>query len=219
MIGRLAGIVLHKAPPQVLLDVHGVGYEVDVPMSTFFNLPGIGESCTLLTHFVVREDGHFLFGFATEAERFAFRQLVKISGVGARTALSLLSGLSVADLVNVSSEPAVHLVDAPEIPTLWHGPLGGTARLLAGTTGPDMIELWQWEMAPGERFDSDGHTTGTVELFHVEQGILTIGVDGDQWQVKAGQSLVARTDVPHHYANNAETLLRFTMTVAELTAR
>lgn len=139
--------------------------------------------------------------------------------IGILCKLSAALGLSVADLVNVSSEPAVHLVDAPEIPTLWHGPFGGTARLLAGTTGPDMIELWHWEMAPGERFDSDGHTTGTVELFHVEQGILTIGVDGDQWQVKAGQSLVARTDVPHHYANNAETLLRFTMTVAELTAR
>ena len=139
--------------------------------------------------------------------------------IGILCKLSAALGLSVADLVNVSSEPAVHLVDAPEIPTLWHGPLGGTARLLAGTTGPDMIELWHWEMAPGERFDSDGHTTGTVELFHVEQGILTIGIDGEQWQVKAGQSLVARTDVPHHYANNAETLLRFTMTVAELTAR
>lgn len=90
--------------------------------------------------------------------------------IGILCKLSAALGLSVADLVNVSSEPAVHLVDAPEIPTLWHGPLGGTARLLAGTTGPDMIELWQWEMAPGERFDSDGHTTGTVELFHVEQG-------------------------------------------------
>ena len=139
--------------------------------------------------------------------------------IGILCKLSAALGLSVADLVNVSSEPAVHLVDAPEIPTLWHGPLGGTARLLAGTTGPDMIELWQWEMAPGERFDSDGHTTGTVELFHVEQGILTIGIDGEQWQVKAGQSLVARTDVPHHYANSAETPLRFSMTVAELTAR
>lgn len=139
--------------------------------------------------------------------------------IGILCKLSAALGLSVADLVNVSSEPAVHLVDAPEIPTLWHGPFGGTARLLAGTTGPDMIELWQWEMAPGERFDSDGHTTGTVELFHVEQGILTIGIDGEQWQVKAGQSLVARTDVPHHYANSAETPLRFTMTVAELTAR
>ena len=139
--------------------------------------------------------------------------------IGILCKLSAALGLSVADLVNVSSEPAVHLVDAPEIPTLWHGPLGGTARLLAGTTGPDMIELWQWEMAPGERFDSDGHTTGTVELFHVEQGILTLGIDGEQWQVKAGQSLMARTDVPHHYANSAETPLRFTMTVAELTAR
>ena len=145
--------------------------------------------------------------------------LFRSPSIGILCKLSAALGLSVADLVNVSSEPAVHLVDAPEIPTLWHGPLGGTARLLAGTTGPDMIELWHWEMAPGERFDSDGHTTGTVELFHVEQGILTIGIDGEQWQVKAGQSLVARTDVPHHYANSAETPLRFTMTVAELTAR
>ena len=79
MIGRLTGTLLEKTPPQVLIDVRGVGYEVDVPMSTFFNLPAGGEACTLLTHFIVREDGQFLYGFGTEAERFAFRQLVKIS--------------------------------------------------------------------------------------------------------------------------------------------
>ncbi len=81
-----------------MLDVHGVGYELDVPMSSYYNLPTAGEKVTLLTHFAVREDGHFLYGFLTESERFAFRQLLKISGIGARTALSVLSGLSVADL-------------------------------------------------------------------------------------------------------------------------
>ena len=88
MIGRLSGLLAGKAPPQVLVDVGGVGYEVDVPMSTFFNLPGVGEKVTLLTHFVVREDAQQLYGFLTPEERATFRELVKISGVGARTALS-----------------------------------------------------------------------------------------------------------------------------------
>jgi len=98
MIGRLAGVLVEKAPPQVLLDVHGVAYEVDVPMSTFYNLPATGQPVTLFTHLVVREDAHLLYGFATENERRAFRQLLKITGIGARTALSVLSGLSVAEL-------------------------------------------------------------------------------------------------------------------------
>ena len=116
MIGRLTGKLLEKTPPQVLVEASGVGYEVDVPMSTFFNLPGIGEPCTLFTHFVVREDGHFLFGFGSEAERFAFRQLVKISGVGARTALSLLSGLSVNELAEaVARQEAGRLTKVPGI--------------------------------------------------------------------------------------------------------
>jgi Holliday junction DNA helicase RuvA len=98
MIGRLTGIVAEKSPPQVLLDVQGVGYEVDVPMSTFCNLPALGERTSLLTHLVVREDAHQLFAFLTPEERETFRQLIKISGVGPRTALAILSGLSVADL-------------------------------------------------------------------------------------------------------------------------
>lgn len=98
MIGRLTGVLVEKNPPQITLDVAGVGYELDVPMSTFYYLPATGEKVTLHTHLAVREDAHQLFGFATEAERSAFRQLLKISGVGARTALALLSGLSVAEL-------------------------------------------------------------------------------------------------------------------------
>ncbi|HTP99629.1 MAG TPA: Holliday junction branch migration protein RuvA [Casimicrobiaceae bacterium] len=98
MIGRLSGTLLEKNPPQILLDVQGVAYEVDVPMSTFYNLPASGERIALYTHLVVREDAHLLYGFGTENERRAFRQLLKISGIGARTALSVLSGLSVAEL-------------------------------------------------------------------------------------------------------------------------
>lgn len=98
MIGRLSGILLEKNPPQLLVDCNGVGYEVDVPMSTFYNLPGLGEKVVLLTHLAVREDAHLLYGFGSAEERNVFKQLIKISGIGARTALSILSGMSVADL-------------------------------------------------------------------------------------------------------------------------
>ena len=116
MIGKLTGTLLEKSPPQVLVDCHGVGYEVDVPMSTFYNLPAIGEKVSLLTHFVVREDVQLLFGFGSAEERNAFRQLLKITGVGARTALSILSGLSVADLAQaVTAQEAGRLVKVPGI--------------------------------------------------------------------------------------------------------
>lgn len=107
MIGRLQGQLAAKNPPQVMVDCHGVGYEVDVPMSTFYNLPELGANVTLLTHFVVREDAQMLFGFATAQEREAFRQLIKITGVGPRMALSLLSGMSVADLAQAITQQAV----------------------------------------------------------------------------------------------------------------
>jgi Holliday junction DNA helicase RuvA len=116
MIGRLSGVLLEKTPPQVLLEVEGVGYEIDVPMSTFYNLPNIGERVSLYTHLLVREDAHLLYGFGSESERKAFRQLLKISGVGARTALSLLSGMSVADLVQaVATQDAARLTRVPGI--------------------------------------------------------------------------------------------------------
>jgi Holliday junction DNA helicase RuvA len=98
MIGRLRGTLVEKNPPQILVDVAGVAYEVDVPMSTFYNLPAAGGAVTLFTHLVVRDDAHLLFGFGTEAERRAFRQLNKVNGIGARTALAVLSGLSVGEL-------------------------------------------------------------------------------------------------------------------------
>ena len=99
MIGRLKGILLEKIPPRVLVDCQGVGYEVEVPMSTFYNLPALGESALLLTHFVVREDAQLLYGFGSERERATFRILLKVNGVGAKSALSILSGLSVDELI------------------------------------------------------------------------------------------------------------------------
>jgi len=116
MIGRLTGLMLEKQPPLVLVDVQGVGYEINVPMSTFYNLPAVGVKVTLHTYLVVREDVHLLFGFATEAERQVFRQLVKISGVGARTALAILSGLSVSDLHQaVAAQDSRQIIKIPGI--------------------------------------------------------------------------------------------------------
>ncbi|MFY8102684.1 MAG: Holliday junction branch migration protein RuvA [Ramlibacter sp.] len=116
MIGKLTGTLADKNPPQVLVDCHGVGYEVDVPMSTFYNLPAPGEKVSLLTHFVVREDAQILYGFATAGEREAFRQLIRISGVGPRTALSVLSGMSVAEIAQaVTAQDAGRLVKVPGI--------------------------------------------------------------------------------------------------------
>lgn len=116
MIGRLTGILLEKNPPLITVDVHGVGYEIDVPMSTFYNLPNIGDKVSLQTHLAVREDGHFLYGFLSEGERAAFRQLLKVSGIGARTALSVLSGLSVSELAQaVAVQEVGRLVKIPGI--------------------------------------------------------------------------------------------------------
>jgi len=116
MIGRLAGLLLSKSPPQVLVDAGGVGYEVDVPMSTFYDLPPIGERVVLLIHLTVREDAHLLYGFLTEAERAAFRELIRIAGVGPRTALSVLSGLSVAELAQaITLQESGRLIKVPGI--------------------------------------------------------------------------------------------------------
>ena len=116
MIGQLTGTLIEKMPPQVMLDCHGVGYELDVPMSTFYNLPGLGETVRLLTHLVVREDAHVLYGFASPEERSTFRQLIKISGIGPRMALGVLSGLSVAELAQAITQQEVgRLVKIPGI--------------------------------------------------------------------------------------------------------
>jgi len=116
MIGRIIGILAAKQPPQVLVDVNGIGYEIDVPMSTFYNLPALGEKVSLLTHQAIREDAHLLYGFGSETERVAFRELLKVSGIGAKTALSVLSGLSVNDLsVAIAEQEIGRIVKVPGI--------------------------------------------------------------------------------------------------------
>ena len=116
MIGRLAGLLAEKTPPQILIDCQGVGYEVWVPMSSFYQLPALGERVTLLTHFVVREDAQLLYGFVTETERAAFRELIRISGIGPRMALAVLSGMSVAELAQaIAAQQAGRLTKVPGI--------------------------------------------------------------------------------------------------------
>jgi transcriptional regulator with XRE-family HTH domain len=147
--------------------------------------------------------------------------LVEIEKGAANPSIAILCklaaalGVSVADIVNVASEPQVHLIEEAAIPVLWQGEKGGSARLLAGTAGPDMIELWRWEMQPGESFSSPGHPAGTFELLHVEAGVLTLKVEESVTQVVAGASAVAKTDAAHSYVNDGKSVLRFTMTVAE----
>lgn len=116
MIGRIAGILLEKNPPQVSVDANGVGYDIDVPMSTFYNLPKIGEKVALFTHLVVREDAHLLYGFGTAEERITFRTLLKVSGVGPKVALAVLSGMSVNDLAQaVTMQESGRLTKVPGI--------------------------------------------------------------------------------------------------------
>ena len=152
MIGRIEGLLLEKNPPGILVDANGVGYEIDVPMSTFYQLPSISERVTLLTHLIVREDAHQLYGFSTNSERAAFRELIKISGVGARTALSVLSGLSVAELAQtitlqesgrLTRVPGIGKKTAERLLLELKGKLGadlGTAKTTAANdTATDVI--------------------------------------------------------------------------------
>ena len=141
MIGRLNGKLIEKKPPQVLVDVGGVGYEVDVPMSTFCNLPAEGSEITLLTHFIVREDAQLLYGFATAAERQTFRALIRISGVGPRIALAVLSGMSTQDLADAVEQgnatlltrvPGIGKKTADRLVLELKGKLAGNAFAPAG---------------------------------------------------------------------------------------
>lgn len=147
--------------------------------------------------------------------------LVEIEACRANPSIAILCklaaamGVSVADIVNVASKPNAHLIASEDIPCLWHGDRGGTARLLAGTSGPDMIELWEWKMHPGEIFDSQGHSDGTCELLHVVQGSLLLTLGDERLSVNEGCSVIARTDLPHSYVCNEGGPLKFTMTVSE----
>ncbi|MEK9811490.1 MAG: Holliday junction branch migration protein RuvA [Bordetella sp.] len=116
MIAQISGLLIEKTPPSIVIDAHGIGYSLDLPMSSYFNLPELGQPVKLLTHFVVREDAQLLYGFLTQAERQAFRELIKVSGVGPRIALAVLSGLSVDQLIAaVSMQEVAGLIRVPGI--------------------------------------------------------------------------------------------------------
>jgi Holliday junction DNA helicase RuvA len=181
MIGRLTGMLLEKNPPQILLDVQGVGYEVDVPMSTFYNLPALNERVVLHTVMIVREDAQLLYGFASHEERAAFRQLLKISGVGPKMALSVLSGLSLADLAfavvnkdigRMTKIPGVGKKTAERLLLELQGKFtalpAGTARAEVSTHGGDIVNAllalgynekeaeWAAKQLPADAGVSDG---------------------------------------------------------------
>ena len=146
MIGRLSGTLLEKNPPQLLVDCHGVGYEVGVSMSTFYNLPALGEKVVLLTQQIVREDAQLLYGFGTAEERTVFRQLIKISGIGARMALSILSGMSVAELAQaitlqesgrLTKVPGIGKKTAERLLLELKGKLGADLGIAGGATHSD----------------------------------------------------------------------------------
>ena len=178
MIGKLTGTLADKNPPQVLVDCNGVGYEVDVPMSTFYHLPHTGERVSLLTHFVVREDAQILYGFATPGERDTFRQLIRISGVGPRTALSVLSGMSVAEIAQaITAQDTGRLVKVPGIGKKTAerlllelkgklgadlGPVGG------GATTDDQADILQALLALGY---SDKEAAAALKALPPEVGV------------------------------------------------
>ncbi len=116
MIGRIKGIILEKIPPHILIDCNGVGYEIEVPMTTFYDLPEVGSVVTLLTHFLVREDAQLLFGFATDQERIIFRKLLKVNGIGAKASLSILGGMTVQELTHtIQAQDVTSLTKIPGV--------------------------------------------------------------------------------------------------------
>ena len=158
MIGRLSGLLLDKNPAQLIVDCNGVGYEVGVPMSTFYNLPATGERVTLLTHMVVREDAQLLYGFGTTQERELFRELIKISGIGARTALAILSGMSVNDLAQavtlqevgrLTRVPGIGKKKAERLLLELKGKLGAELGTAPGTEGESSNDVLSALLALG----------------------------------------------------------------------
>ncbi|MEI7564401.1 MAG: Holliday junction branch migration protein RuvA [Burkholderiaceae bacterium] len=163
MIGRIHGTLIAIHPPRLLVDCQGVGYEIDVSMSTLYGLPKLNQMVTLLTHFQVREDAQQLFGFATENERMAFRALIKISGVGSRTALALLSGMSVSELVQaIAAQETIRLTQVPGI-----GKKTAERLLLElkGKLGPDL----------GIGIDGSGSSSVALANSEVLQALLSLG--------------------------------------------
>ncbi|WP_112484696.1 Holliday junction branch migration protein RuvA [Thiomonas sp. X19] len=178
MIGRIHGTLLDKTPPQLLVDCAGVGYEIDVPMSTLYGLPAVGQPVTLLTHLAVREDAHQLYGFATAQEREAFRALIKISGVGARIALAVLSGLSVNELAQaIAAQDPARLTRVPGIGKKTaerlllelRGKLGpDLGRAVGGITAPGHADVLQALLALGY---SEREASAAVAKLPTDSGV------------------------------------------------
>lgn len=193
MIGRIVGQLAEKNPPRLLIDCHGVGYEIDVPMSTFYNLPALGAPVTLLTHLVVREDAHLLYGFGTAAERDAFRLLIRISGIGPRMALSVLSGMSVAELAQaVAAQQATRLTKVPGIGKKT------AERLLLELQG-------KLATAPGSKGERGG-PAGDAQA-DIEQALLALGYS-EKEAAAALQRLPAGVDVSEGIRQALKTLAR-----------
>lgn len=191
MIGRLAGQLAEKNPPQILVDCHGVGYLVDVPMSTFYQLPDAGQAVTLLTRLIVREDAQILYGFATAAEREAFDQLIRISGVGPRTALAVLSGMSVADLgAAVATQEAARFLKVPGIGKKT------AARLLLELKG----KLGDDAVAPAARTLDDAQSD-------ILQALLALGYS-EREAARSLKALPAGVDVSDGIRQALKTLAR-----------
>ena len=187
MIGKLTGVLGEKNPPEVLVECGGVGYEVLVPMSTYYNLPARGEPVSLLTHFVVREDAQLLYGFATATERESFRQLIKITGVGPRTALAVLSGMTVADLAHaVNAQEAGRLVKVPGIGKKTaerlllelKGKLGADIGVAAGAAAGNHGDILQALVALGY---SDKEATAALKALPADVSVS----DGIKMALKA----------------------------------
>lgn len=177
MIGKLTGMLSEKNPPEVLVDCNGVGYEVHVPMSTFYNLPALGEKITLLTHFVVREDAQLLYGFGTAMERDAFRQLIKVSGVGPRMALAVLSGMGVAELAQaITLQEVARLVKVPGIGKKTaerlllelKGKFGADIGARASVGSDSQVDILQALMALGY---SDKEAAAALKALPAEVGV------------------------------------------------
>ena len=159
MIGRIKGIILEKIPPHILIDCNGVGYEIEVPMTTFYDLPEVGSVVTLLTHFLVREDAQLLFGFATDQERIIFRKLLKVNGIGAKASLSILGGMTVQELT--------HTIQAQDVTSLTKIPGVGkkTAERL-------ILELKDKFSDPEFKLTSNANST---EMSDIQNALSALG--------------------------------------------
>ena len=168
MIGRLTGLLLEKRPPQLLLDVNGVGYEIEAPMSTFYALPELEQRVALHTHLVVRDDAHLLFGFASEAERGLFRALIKVNGVGAKVALAILSGISASDFaLSINSGDVATLTRLPGIGKKT------AERLIVEMR--DKLNEQLLGMVPGARIDGAGHEMLGDAASQAGQALVSLG--------------------------------------------